>query len=158
MGKAHIPRISKVGGLSKLAAYSLSVMDYKRTRITRNDLCDHVWVFHFTEAAPMYWRNMDPYWQGSGTPMRRYFHPDGSITADSDDVVWGGHESCYTVVTGLLEDGTIREHYVRINRWPQLSVKRKEDGSWELSNHLYCYTSVPDADREGGTGPPFPVF
>lgn len=30
MGKAHIPRTSKVGGLSKLAAYSLSVMDYKR--------------------------------------------------------------------------------------------------------------------------------
>ncbi|XP_073308392.1 uncharacterized protein [Primulina huaijiensis] len=158
MGKAHIPRISKVGGLSKLAAYSLSSMDYKRTRITRNDLCSHVWVFHFTEAAPVYWRNMDPYWLGSGTPMRRYFHQDGSITADSDDGVWGGHESCYTVVTGLLEDGTIREHYVRINRWPQLSVRRKEDGSWELSNHLCCYTSVPDADREDGTGPPSPVF
>ncbi|XP_073025272.1 uncharacterized protein [Primulina eburnea] len=158
MRKAHIPRISKVRGLSKLAAYSLSVMDYKRTRITRNDLGDHVWVFHFTEAAPMYWRNLDSYWKGSGTPMRRYFHLDGSITADPDDVVWGGHESCYTVVTGLLEDGTIREHYVRINRWPRLSVKRKDDGSWELSNLLYCYTSVPDADREDTTGPPFPVF
>ncbi|XP_075489013.1 uncharacterized protein LOC142527904 isoform X1 [Primulina tabacum] len=51
MRKAHIPRISKVRGLSKLAAYSLSVMDYKRTRITRNDLGDHVWVFHFTEVC-----------------------------------------------------------------------------------------------------------
>ncbi|XP_073123642.1 uncharacterized protein [Henckelia pumila] len=116
---------------------------------------DKIWA---PKAAPVYWRNMDPYWQGSGTPMRRYFHPDGSITADADDGVWGGHESCYTVVTGLLEDGTIREHYVRINRWPQLSVQRKEDGSWKLSNHLYCYTTVPDPDREDGTGPPLLIF
>ncbi|XP_073312049.1 uncharacterized protein [Primulina huaijiensis] len=50
MRKAHIPRISKVRGLSKLAAYSLSVMDYKRIRITRNDLSEHVWVFNFTEV------------------------------------------------------------------------------------------------------------
>lgn len=90
--------------------------------------------------------------------MRRYFHPDGSISADPGDLVWGGHESCYTTVTGLLEDGEIREHYVRINRWPQLHVLRKPDWGWELSNHLYCYTSVPDAEKEDGTGPLFPVF
>ncbi|CAA2964352.1 Hypothetical predicted protein [Olea europaea subsp. europaea] len=133
-------------------------MDSKRARITCNDLCDHVWEFHFTEDAPEYWRNLDPYWTGTGSTLRRYFHPDGSISADPGDLVWGGHESCYTTVTGLLEDGKIREHYVRINRWPQLHVSRKPDWGWELSNHLYCYTSVPDAEKEDGTGPLFPVF
>ncbi|KZV34845.1 F-box family protein [Dorcoceras hygrometricum] len=175
LGKAHIPHILKAPGLSKLSAYSLSLMDSKRTRITRNDLCDHVWQFHFTECmrqypmelfhhghlemmayleAPSYWRNLDPYWRGTGTLMRRFFHPDGSITADPCDPVWGGHESCYTVVTGSHDDGRIREHYVRVNKWPQMSVSRKEDWSWELSNHLGCYTSFPDADKHHGTGLP----
>lgn len=158
LGKAHIPHISKAPGLSKLSAYSLSLMDSKRIRTTQNDLCDHIWEFHFTEEAPSYWRNLDPYWRGTGTMMRRYFHPDGSITADPDDPVWGGHESCYTVVTGLHDDGRIREHYVRVNRWPQMSVRRKEDWSWEISNHLHCYTSVPDADKQHGTGPFFPLI
>ncbi|XP_073299745.1 uncharacterized protein [Primulina huaijiensis] len=138
LGKAHIPHILKAPGLSKLSAYSLSLMDSKH-------------------EAPSYWRNLDPYWRGTGTMMRRYFHPDGSITADPDDPVWGGHESCYTVVTGLHDDGRIREHYVRVNRWPQMSVRRKEDWSWEISNHLHCYTSVPDADKHG-TGPFFPLI
>ncbi|XP_057956876.1 uncharacterized protein LOC131150282 isoform X2 [Malania oleifera] len=156
-GKAHIPRVSQARGLPMLAAYSLSVMDGKRTRITRDDLCDHVWEFHFTEAAPDYWRELDPYWKGSGPPMRRRFHQDGSQTADHGDRVWGGHEACYSIVTSFLGDGQIREHYVRINRWPKMLVSRKEDWSWEMSNRLYCYTSIPDAYKEGGTGPVFPV-
>ncbi|KAG8372792.1 hypothetical protein BUALT_Bualt12G0103800 [Buddleja alternifolia] len=159
LGKRHIARISKVQGLPKLAAYSLSLMDGKRTRITRQDLCDHVWEFHFTATAPEYWRNLDPYWSGSGPVMRRYFHPDGSVTAGPGDRVWGGHESSYTVVTGLLADGKIRDHYVRINRWPKLNVQRRDDWGWELCNHLYTYTSVADADdKEDGTGPFFPLF
>lgn len=110
------------------------------------------------QAAPEYWRNLDPFWSGNGNPMRLYFHPDGSVTADPGDPVWGGHESCYTVVTGLLDGGKIREHYVRINRWPKLPVERKPDWGWKLSNHLYCYTSLPDAsERQDGTGPDFPV-
>ncbi|KAL6342342.1 hypothetical protein AAG906_008903 [Vitis piasezkii] len=145
-GKAHIPRVTRTG-LSKLAAYSFSVMDGKRSRITKDDLCDHVWNFHFNRGAPDYWRNLDPYWKGTGPPMRRYFHPDGSQTADPGDQAWGGHECCYSI-----------EHYVRINRWPQMSVFRKPDWSWEMSNHLYCYSSIPDADKEGGTGPRFPVL
>ncbi|KAI3826644.1 hypothetical protein L1987_00694 [Smallanthus sonchifolius] len=52
--------------------------------------------------------------------MHRYFHPDGSRTADSDDQVWGGHESCYSIVTSFLADGKMREHYVRINRWAHI--------------------------------------
>ncbi|KAK6130510.1 hypothetical protein DH2020_035768 [Rehmannia glutinosa] len=139
LGKAHIPRISKVRGISKMQATSLSIMDGKR-------------------AAPEYWRNLDPYWGGTGAPMRRYFHHDGSITADPDDKVWGGHESSFTVVTGLLTEGKIRNHYVRINRWPQMSVQRKSDWSWVLSNNLYCYSSIPDADKEDGTGPFSPMF
>ncbi|KAL2463243.1 uncharacterized protein Fot_52899 [Forsythia ovata] len=110
------------------------------------------------QAAPEYWRNLDPYWNETGTPMRRYFHPDGSITADHGDPVWGGHESCYTTVTSLLGDGKVREHYVRINRWPQFYVSRKPDWGWELTNNICCYTSVPNAEKEDGTGPPFPVF
>ncbi|KAH0637393.1 hypothetical protein KY289_037308 [Solanum tuberosum] len=48
-GKTHLPRIAKVNDLSKLAVYSLSVMDGKRKRIRKEDLYDHVWEFHFTE-------------------------------------------------------------------------------------------------------------
>ncbi|XP_048332624.2 uncharacterized protein LOC107408595 isoform X1 [Ziziphus jujuba] len=158
LGKAHIPRLSQSRGLSKLAAYSLSVMDGKRTRIMKDDLCDHVWEFHFNEGAPAYWLDLDPYWKGSGPLMRRYFHPDGSQTADPDDKVWGGHESCFSIVTSFIGDGTIREHYVRINRWPRMYVFRKQDWSWEMYNHLYYYSSIPDADKEGGTGPLFEVM
>lgn len=157
LGKAHIPRLSQIRGLSKWAAYSLAVMDGKRNRIMKDDLCDHVWEFHFNKAAPEYWRNLDPYWKGTGRPMRRYFHPDGSQSADPGDKVWGGHECCYLTVTSIVGEGKIREHYVRINRWPRMSVSRKQDWSWELSNYLYSYSSIPDADKEGGTGPLYEV-
>ncbi|KAI9390392.1 hypothetical protein POPTR_008G175200v4 [Populus trichocarpa] len=157
-GKAHLPRLSLVRGVSKLDAYSLSVMDGKRTRIAKDDLCDHVWDFHFTKVAPEYWRNLDPYWKGNGPPMHRYFHQDGSQTADPDDKVWGGHECCYSIVTSMVGGGKIREHYVRINRWLPLAVSRKQDWGWEMSNNFYCYSSVPDAYKEGGTGPLFLVM
>ncbi|KAL5542482.1 hypothetical protein UlMin_010192 [Ulmus minor] len=156
--KAHIPRSSQARGLSKLAAYSLSVMDGKRTRITKYDLSDHVWEFHFNKAAPEYWRNLDPYWKGCRPLMHRYFHLDGSQTADPDDTTWGGHESCFCIVTSFLGEKLMRDHYVRINRWPKLMVCRNQDWSWRLSNHLNCYTSIPDADKQGGTGPLFSVI
>ncbi|XP_009800686.1 uncharacterized protein [Nicotiana sylvestris] len=156
--KAHLPRVAKMNGLSKLAAYSLSVMDGERKRVTKEDLCDHAWEFHFTEDAPEYWRMLDPYWNGTGPPLRRYFLPDGSQTAEPDDKVWGGHESCYSIVTSLLADGKIRQHYVRINRWPPMYVTRKEDWSWEISNNLCIYRSIPDADKEEGTGPLFLLY
>lgn len=89
--------------------------------------------------------------------MRRYFHQDGSQTADPGDEVWGGHEASCSVVTGLEANGKIREHYVRINRWPRMSVSRKQDWSWEMCNKLYCYFSIPDPDKDDGTGPFFPV-
>ncbi|XP_041014173.1 uncharacterized protein LOC121257280 isoform X1 [Juglans microcarpa x Juglans regia] len=158
LGKAHIPRLMQIRGLSKLVAYSLAVTDGKRNRIMKDDLCDHAWEFHFNKGAPEYWRNLDPYWKGTGPPMRRYFHPDGSQSADPDDKVWGGHECCYLTVTSIVGEGKIREHYVRINRWPRMSVSRKHDWSWELSNHLYSYSSIPDANKEGGTGPQYGVM
>ncbi|KAH0637394.1 uncharacterized protein [Solanum tuberosum] len=154
-GKTHLPRIAKVNDLSKLAVYSLSIMDGKRKRIRKEDLYDHVWEFHFTEAAPEYWRMLDPYWNGTGRPLRRYFLPDGSQTAEPDDKIWGGHESCYSIVTSVLADGKIRAHYVRINRWPPMYVTRKEDWSWEISNNFCTYRSIPDADKKDGTGPLF---
>ncbi|XP_058101387.1 uncharacterized protein LOC131245738 isoform X2 [Magnolia sinica] len=157
-GKAHIPRFTMARGMSKLAAYSFSIMDGRRTRIMMEDLCDHIWEFRFKKTAPVYWRELDPSWEGTGPPMRRYFHPDGSQTADPSDKVWGGHECTYSIVTSFVDEGRIREHYVRINRWPPMSVSRKQDWSWELANHLYCYTSIPDPDKEGGTGPLFPVW
>ncbi|XP_038875840.1 uncharacterized protein LOC120068200 [Benincasa hispida] len=153
LGKAHIPRLAQSRGLPKLAAYSLSVMDGKRTRIMREDLCDHAWQFHFNKEAPVYWRDLDPYWQGSHPLMRRYFHPDGSQTADPDDRVWGGHESCFLTVTSFVGDGEIREHYVRINKWPRMFVSRNEDWSWKMSNHFTSYSSIADAEKAGGTGP-----
>jgi hypothetical protein len=110
------------------------------------------------QAAPEYWRNLDPYWKGNGPPMHRYFHPDGSQTADPGDKVWGGHESCYSIVTSIIGEGKIREHYVRINRWHPLAVSRKQDWSWEMTNNLFCYSSIPDAYKEGGTGPLFLVM
>lgn len=85
--------------------------------------------------------------------MRRYFHPDGSQTADPDDRVWGGHESCFSTVTSFVGDGEIREHYVRINRWPRMFVSRNEDWSWRMSNHFTSYLSIADPDKAGGTGP-----
>lgn len=87
--------------------------------------------------------------------MRRYFHPDGSQTADPGDKVWGGHESCFSIVTSFVGERTMREHYVRINRWPRMFVFRKQDWSWGMYNHLCSYSSIPDADKEGGTGPLF---
>ncbi|GAB4851405.1 hypothetical protein Ancab_030808 [Ancistrocladus abbreviatus] len=155
IGKVHIPRWSIAPGLSKLTTYSRAMMDSSRARIMREDLCDHVWEFHFNRGASDYWRNLDPYWKGTGPPMRRYFHPDGSHSADPGDKVWGGHESCYSVVTGSFTDGRIREHYVRINRWPHLCISRRHDWGWEMSNFLCAYTSIPDACKEGGTGPLF---
>ncbi|KAL8262842.1 hypothetical protein R6Q59_024191 [Mikania micrantha] len=156
--KAHLPRFLRTKGLSKLSAYSLSVEDGKRTRVMKEDLWDHSWEFHFREMAPDYWRNLDPYWTGEDPPMHRYFHPDGSQTADSNDQVWGGHESCYSIVTSFLANGKMREHYVRINRWPQMRISRRQDWGWEMSNHLYCYSSVPDAHMQGGTGPFLPIL
>ncbi|KAL7613619.1 hypothetical protein Lser_V15G06039 [Lactuca serriola] len=153
--KAHLPRVSQTEGLSKLAAYSLSIMDAKRSRIMKEDLWDHAWEFHFKKASPEFWRNLDPYWKGTGRPMRRYFHPDGSQTADPGDKVWGGHECCYSIVTSFLADGKIRKHYVRINRWPQMLISRGCDWGWKMSNELFCYSSVPDAEKKGGTGPCF---
>lgn len=108
----------------------------------------------FPQEAPVYWRDLDPYWQGRRPLMRRYFHPDGSQTADPDDRVWGGHECCFSTVTSFAgDDGKIREHYVRINRWPRMFVSRNEDWSWEMSNHFASYSSIADADKDGGTGP-----
>ncbi|KAJ6790788.1 Uncharacterized protein M6B38_248390 [Iris pallida] len=158
MGKAHIPRLTKVRGASKLAVYSMCIMDGKRARIMRDDLCDHAWEFRFKKTASEYWLNLDPSWMGTGPPMRRYFHPDGSHTADPDDKVWGGHECAFSIITSYVGEGRIRKHYVRINRWPQLMVSRKDDWSWEMSNQLFCYNSIPDAEKEGGTGPFFPVW
>ncbi|XP_062109020.1 uncharacterized protein LOC133819724 isoform X2 [Humulus lupulus] len=128
-----------------------------KARITKYDLCDHVWEVHFNKAAPEYWRNLDPYWKGGGPLLRRYFHLDGSQTADPGDPTWGGHESCYCTVTSYLGEEQIRDHYVRINRWPRMNVYRKQDWSWKMSNHLYCYSSIPDPHKQGGTGPPFSV-
>ncbi|XP_071741553.1 uncharacterized protein [Rutidosis leptorrhynchoides] len=157
-GKAHIPRVALVKGLPKLSAYSLSIMDGKRSRIMKEDLWDHAWEFHFKKLAPGYWRNLDPHCKGTGPPMRRYFHADGSQTADPGDKVWGGHECCYCIVTGFLSDGEIRDHYVRINRWPRMPISRTKDWGWKMSNHLYSYSSVPDADKKGGTGPYFLAY
>ncbi|MCL7037328.1 hypothetical protein MKW94_024440 [Papaver nudicaule] len=155
LGKAHMPRLSP--GISRLAAYSFSMMDARRSRIMTEDLCDHVWEFRFKKEAPEYWRNLDPSWKGIGPPMLRYFHPDGSQSADPDDQVWGGHECTFSTVTTFVADGNIRKHYVRINRWPPMTVSRNKDWSWELGNQLYWYSSTPDSTKEGGTGPLFPA-
>ncbi|KAM7253191.1 hypothetical protein ACFE04_025809 [Oxalis oulophora] len=59
------------------------------TRIMKDDLCDHVWEFHFTKAVSEYWQNLDSYWNETHPLMRRYFHRDGSQTADPGDKDWG---------------------------------------------------------------------
>ncbi|XP_042757929.1 uncharacterized protein LOC111882820 isoform X1 [Lactuca sativa] len=152
--KAHLPRFAQVEGLSKLTAYTLSIQDGERSRIVKEDLCDHAWEFHFKESV---WRNLDPYWRGTGQPMHRYFHEDGSQTANVDDRVWGGNECCYSIVASFLADGNIRKHYVSVNSWPRLSISRRRDWGWEMSNRFYFYSSVPDAYKPGGTGSSHPV-
>ncbi|KDO42023.1 hypothetical protein CISIN_1g047820mg, partial [Citrus sinensis] len=96
-------------------------------------------------VAPEYWLNLDPYWKGTSPLMHRYVHEDGSQTADP--------------VTSVVGEEKIREHYVRINRLlPHMFVSRKKDWSWEMSNILNCYSSVPDGHRVGGTGPLLTIF
>ena len=90
--------------------------------------------------------------------MHLYFHQDGSQTPDLGDEVWGGHEACYSIVTGLQVDGNVREHYVRVSRWPRMYIARKQDWSWEMSNSLCRYSSMPDPDKEYGTGPYYAVI
>ncbi|CAI9268789.1 unnamed protein product [Lactuca saligna] len=130
--KAHLPRFALVEGLSKLNAYTLSIQDGKRVSL-------------FNICGRRVWRNLDPYWRGTRQPMHRYFHDDGSQTADVDDRVWGGNECCYSIVASFLADGNIRKHYVSVNSWPRLSISRRHDWGWEMSNRFYFYSSVPDA-------------
>uniref|UniRef100_A0A452YCA0 Uncharacterized protein n=1 Tax=Aegilops tauschii subsp. strangulata TaxID=200361 RepID=A0A452YCA0_AEGTS len=47
-GKAHIPRLTMIRTASKLSTYSMAIMDGKRNRITKEDLCDHAWEYRFT--------------------------------------------------------------------------------------------------------------
>ncbi|CAL4933734.1 unnamed protein product [Urochloa decumbens] len=47
-GKAHIPRLTLIRTGSKLSTYSMAIMDGKRSRITKEDLCDHAWEYRFT--------------------------------------------------------------------------------------------------------------
>ncbi|RCV42639.1 hypothetical protein SETIT_9G231600v2 [Setaria italica] len=49
-GKAHIPRLTLIRTGSKLSTYSMAIMDGKRSRITKEDLCDHAWEYCFTIA------------------------------------------------------------------------------------------------------------
>ncbi|ESR33747.1 hypothetical protein CICLE_v10005680mg [Citrus x clementina] len=43
---------------------------------------DSIWS---AKVVPEYWRNLDPYWKGTSPLMHRYFHTDGSQTADPGD-------------------------------------------------------------------------
>ncbi|CAK9866917.1 unnamed protein product [Sphagnum jensenii] len=150
--KIHIPRTAVQTGLLKAVAYRIAVKDAKRTTITKEDLCDHVWEFRFKTAAPQYWRNLDPSWRGDRAPMRRYFHANGTLTADANDPCWGGHEANYTVIdiTGPGENFTKR--FVRVNHWPMMQVHRKENWGWSLVSDFTVFDSLPDYEK-GGTGP-----
>ena len=58
----------------------------------------------------------------------------------------------HIIITSYIGEARIWDHHVRINRWPPMTMSRKEDWSWEMSNDLYCYNNVPDAEKEGGIG------
>ena len=109
------------------------------------------------QGAPQYWRDLDPQWRGEGPALVRRFEADGSVGAEAGDMTWGGHESSYCIVTSFVGDGIIRDHYVRINRWPPMSVRRNRDWSWNMANNLCCYSTVPDPHKPGGTGPLLPA-
>ncbi|KAK9058437.1 hypothetical protein SSX86_023279 [Deinandra increscens subsp. villosa] len=142
-GKAHLPRFLQTQGLSKLSTYSLSIQDGKRSRIMKEDLWDHAWEFHFKEEAPEYWRNLDPYWTGD-PPMRRYFLRDGTQTTDSGNQAWGGHESCYSVVTSFMANGNMREHYEHLDRLKGVFIT-VEEAKRELETALgETYTKFPN--------------
>ncbi len=104
------------------------------------------------QAAPQYWRNLDPSWRGDRAPMRRYFHSNGTLTADANDPCWGGHEANYAVIdiTGPGENFTKR--FVRVNHWPMMQVHRKENWGWSLVSDFTVFDSLPDYEK-GGTGP-----
>ncbi|THU55020.1 hypothetical protein C4D60_Mb11t02170 [Musa balbisiana] len=109
------------------------------------------------KTAPEYWQNLNPSSMSTGPPIHSYFQPNGSQEADPDDKVWGGHECTYSIITSYIGKARIRDYHVRINKWPTMTMSTKEDWSWEMSNEIYCYNSVPDAEKEGGIGPVFPV-
>ncbi|KAJ8448589.1 hypothetical protein Cgig2_012233 [Carnegiea gigantea] len=154
-GKAHIPRLAKVSGLSQLARHSRAVIDSKRSASQ-----GRIYV-----TLP-----------GASISLRLPHHI-GKILTHTGEVqavlcaaistlmestlqtqrtrIWGGHECSCTIVTGIVGDGKVRENYVRVNRWPRLAVLRREDWGWEMSNVVCAYSSIPDADIEGGTGPIF---
>ncbi|XP_042757932.1 uncharacterized protein LOC111882820 isoform X4 [Lactuca sativa] len=137
--------------LSFLDAHSVASALVVSRRWRRVACSDTIW------SEKSVWRNLDPYWRGTGQPMHRYFHEDGSQTANVDDRVWGGNECCYSIVASFLADGNIRKHYVSVNSWPRLSISRRRDWGWEMSNRFYFYSSVPDAYKPGGTGSSHPV-
>ncbi|XP_024522344.1 uncharacterized protein LOC9643613 isoform X1 [Selaginella moellendorffii] len=154
-GKRHIPAAALLPGLSKVAAYGISMKDSKRCSITLEDLCQHGWEYRFKDTVPQYWLELDPSRRGEA-PMQRFFHSDGSQTAGPGDAVWGGHESTFSIIQdeGQDHDSIARSNFVRINHWPRMVVSRTADWGWELHNEICVYTSLADSSQ-GGTGPEY---
>eukprot|EP01018_Ginkgo_biloba_P009711 Gb_34887 [translate_table: standard] len=87
------------------------------------------------KGAGEYWCASDPYWHGLPA-MHRYFHMDGSVSADPEDPIWGGHECSWTL------SKRNKHASVRINHWPPLVTTRTSSWGWRLENCWVIYQST----------------
>ncbi|KAJ7538500.1 hypothetical protein O6H91_11G051100 [Diphasiastrum complanatum] len=76
--------------------YSISMADSLQKELLREEMCARIWEIQVKPSCGPYWISLDPSSHG-GAPLRRYFHCDGSLTADVNDPIWGGQESCWFI-------------------------------------------------------------
>ncbi|KAL6205998.1 hypothetical protein ACLB2K_023249 [Fragaria x ananassa] len=123
-----MPRLLQFRGLSRLAAYSLSVMDSKRSRNAYNFQPPQ----NTGEILILIGRALAPSCTATFILM----------AVKLQIMVMKSGAAMNPVIAPLLV-------FLKMDRWPQMFVFRKQDWSWEMSNHLFCYTSIPDSDKAG---------
>lgn len=67
-------------------AYRQSLLDSRRTSITKEELCSICWSFRFKACAGDGWQESDPWWQGQAATKAR-FYPSGIIRFQSGGVL-----------------------------------------------------------------------
>lgn len=90
-------------------AYAESIVDSRRTHITRAELCSFEWSTRMKTASGPGWTGSDPWWQHKPSRSRR-FHADGTV----DFVEPRASDSPYASLTGAAEsEATADGHIIR---------------------------------------------
>ena len=88
MKKTYVPkhcRLLFAKGQCRNALKS-SLLDCKRTAITKEEFSSINFYFRFKKVAGSYWTSMDPFWQGR-KPLQIRFSPDGPVVG-FEEVKW----------------------------------------------------------------------